>query len=139
VVVAVVILIGAYIAIRVYLPRVVNKGVDVTGDALGKALTANRTAKSPAVKSASTPTEWAVTLTRPAAEVRAQLTSTGLADDGGRVTTPSGLLVELYEVPGAATSLTCNWDPATAEKPTAIVADVLRIVREVDPEAQVIP
>ncbi len=132
VIVLILVLIGGYIAVKVYLPRFLNRGINVAGDALGKALTANGPTNAPL----SSP-EWAVTLARPAAEVRTQLASVGLADDRGRVQTPSGLLVELYGVPGSP-CLTCSWDPASDQKPTAIMADVLRIVRRVDPDAEVI-
>jgi hypothetical protein len=127
-VIVILILIGGYVAVKVYLPRFLNRGINVAGDALGKALTANAPLSSP---------EWTVTLARPAAEVRTQLASAGLADDRGRVQTPSGLLVELYGVPGSL-GLACSWDPASDQKPTAIMADVLRIVRRVDPDAQVV-
>jgi hypothetical protein len=130
--VIILILIGGYIAVKIYLPRFLNRGINVAGDALGKALTTS----APTTAPPSSP-EWAVTLTRPAAEIRTQLASAGLADDRGRVQTPSGLLVELYGVPGSP-GLACSWDPASAQKPTAIMADVLRIVRQVDPDAQVV-
>jgi hypothetical protein len=132
VVVLILILIGGYIAVKIYLPRFLNRGINVAGDALGKALTTRAPTKAPPSSQ-----EWAVTLTRPVAEVRTQLASAGLADDRGRVQTPSGLLVELYGVPGSP-GLACSWDPASAQKPTAIMADVLRIVRQVDPDAQVV-
>ena len=126
-----VLLIGAYFAMRWFISWFVGHGINVAGDALGRALTADRRTKAPA------PSEWVVKLTRPPAEVRTELAATGLADDRDRVKTPSGVLVELYDAPGSP-GLACSWDPASAQKPTTIIADVLRIVRQVDPEAQVV-
>lgn len=131
-VVVILILVGGYLVARVYVPRLLDRGINVAGDALGKALSA----EAPTDASSPSP-EWAVTLTRPAAAVRNQLVAVGLADERGRVRTPSGLLVELYDVPERL-GLACSWDPASAQKPTAIMADVLRIVRQVDPDAQVV-
>jgi hypothetical protein len=112
----------------------VEIGIELAGDRLGEGLASGRSVKAPA---SSLPSEWVVNLTKPVAEVRTELVAAGLADDSDRVRTSSGLLVELYEVPDSS-GLACSWDPTAGQKPTAIIADVLRIVRQIDPEAQVI-
>jgi hypothetical protein len=128
-----VLLIGAYFVVRWVIAWATGKGINAAGDALGKSLTANRAAPAK-VPAAS---EWVVTLTKPPAEVRAELETAGLADHSDRVETPSGVLVELYDSSGAP-GLVCSWSPVSGQKPTAIIADVLRIVRQVDPGAQVV-
>jgi hypothetical protein len=131
---AIVIVIAAIIAVRLIvslISGVTGAGIEVAGRAIGSAF------KPTAPQQLAKP-NGAVTLTRPAEEVRNELISAGALDSHSHcLTTSSGVAVELTVASGTRT-LACWWDPAVVDKSTLIMADVLRAVRRIDPGAQVV-
>lgn len=129
---AVVIVIGAVIALWVGLSLIsttADKAIDFLGAAIGSAFRASG-------PQAQARPQGELTLTRPSEEIRSQLASAGAIDPANScLTTSSGVLVQITS--GSA-RLTCRWDPAVADKPTQIMGDVLRAVRQVDAGAQVV-
>lgn len=131
---AIAIVIGAVIALRIavsLISAIADTAIDTAGKALGNAL-------KPRAPSVELTPQGSITLTRPAAEIRHQLVSVGALDPSDcSLMTPSGVVVELTIASGPP-KLACWWDPGAADKPTRIMADVLRTVRQVDAGAQVV-
>lgn len=129
----VVAVIGVIVGLRIVLSlisAVTEKGIDLAGRAIGSAFSAS------APQGAMSP-QGVVALTRPSEEIRSQLVSVGALDlHDSCLTTSSGVAVELTVASGPP-RFTCRWNSAVADKPTQIMADVLRAVRQVDPGAQV--
>lgn len=129
----VIVVVGGLLAIR-YVTRqagrATEKGVMIAGTALGEALRP----KEPAVV---TGRRGELTVSRMGAYVHQELVESGAVDPSSKIlTTPSGVAVRLDARPGMA-RLICSWDDPTAQ-PTAILGDVLRTVRQVDDEADVV-
>jgi hypothetical protein len=130
---AVVIVIAAIVALRFGLSLIsalTDKGVDVAGRAIGNAL-------KPGTPQSYPRPQGELTVTMPAEDIRRRLVSLGVLDPGtGCLTTSSGVVVEITVASG--TALACRWQAAVAEKPTQIMGDLLRSVRQVDARAQVV-
>lgn len=132
---AVVIVLGAIIALWVGL-GVISRTIDGVVEFLGWAVGSAFRPRAPLQPQAEPGNE--ITLTRPSEEVREQLTATGVLDaSNGCVTTSSGVLVQIGIGSGSA-RLACRWHPAVMDKPTQIMGDVLRAVRQVDAGAHVV-
>jgi hypothetical protein len=131
---AVVIVIGVVIALWVGLgliSRITDDVVEIAGGAIGSAFRAS-------APQATAEAQGVVALTMPGEEVRSQLASVGTLDPSNDyLTTPSGVIVELSVASGSP-RLACRWNPAAVDKPTQIMGDVLRAIRQVDPGAQVL-
>lgn len=131
---AVVIVIGAIIALWVGLgliSRTIDNVVEIGGKAVGSAFRAR-------APQAVAEAQGVVALTMQGEEVRNQLASVGTLDPNNScLTTSSGVIVELSVASGSP-RLTCRWNPAVADRPTQIMGDVLRAIRQVDPGAQVV-
>jgi hypothetical protein len=131
---AVVIVIGVLIALWVGLgliSRTIDETVNFLGWAIGSAF-------KPSSPQTGVAPQGELILTRPGDEVRGALASTGAIDPtSGYLTTSSGVLVEIAVASSPAT-LACRWNPAVTDKPTQIMGDVLRAVRQVDAGAHVV-
>jgi hypothetical protein len=131
---AVVIVIGVVISLWVGLGLIsttIDRGVDFLGWAIGSAF-------RPSAPQAHPQPQGELTLARPSEEVRGQLTATGALDaSNGCLTTSSGVLVQII-VASEPARLICRWNPAVTDKPTQIMGDVLRAVRQVDAGAHVV-
>jgi hypothetical protein len=130
----VVIVIGAIIALWVGL-GVISRTIDGVVEFLGWAI---GSAFRPRAPQPQTEPGNEITLTRPSEEVCRQLTATGVLDaSNGCIATSSGVLVQIGVGPGSA-RLACRWHPTVTDKPTQIMGDVLRAVRQVDAGAHVV-
>lgn len=129
-----VIVIGVIIGLWVgmgLISRTIGGAVDFLGWAIG-------TAFKPSSPHAEVVPQAELTLTRPGEEVRSALASTGALDPtSSYLTTSSGVLVEIAAASRPA-RLACRWNPAVTDKPTQIMGDVLRAVRQVDAGAHVV-
>lgn len=125
--------VGGLLAIRYVASRVgraTEKGVMIAGTALGEALRPNEPVE--VIRR-----QGELSVSRMGAYVRQELVESGAVDPDSKIlTTPSGVAVRLDARPGMA-RLICSWDDPTAQ-PTAVLGDVLRTVRQVDGEAQVV-
>ena len=131
---AVVIVIGAIIGIWIVL-GVISRTIDGTIDLLGWVI---GSAFKPSAPQAQPQSQGELTLTRPGEEVHAQLTETGALDASNScLTTSSGVPVQIL-VPSDPARLVCRWHPAATARPTQIMGDVLRAVRQVDTGAHVV-
>jgi hypothetical protein len=132
-VLAVVIVIGVIIALRVGLgliSRTIDWGVEFLGRAIGSAF-------RPSAAPPPARPQGELTLTMPGEELRSRLASVGALDPTNScLTTPSGVLVQI--VASGSARLECRWDQAVTGKPTQIMGDVLRAIRQVDAGAQVV-
>lgn len=130
---AVVIVIGAIVALRVGLSlisKITDSIIEIAGRAIGGAFTTS-------TPQAARP-QGVVALTMPGQKVLSRLASVGRFDpSSGCLTTSSGVVVELSVASGSP-RLACRWNPAVADKPTQIMGDVLRVIRQVDPGAQAV-
>jgi hypothetical protein len=134
----VVLIIGALFVLRMLtsmFSQGVEKGIYHAGGALGRTLADRAAARQPPTGTGAH--QWVVTSTRPGVRIREELRSRGMLRDDNHVETAAGVSVELSLTRGVA-ELACRWEPFAGEKGTQIIGDVLRIVRQVDPGAQVV-